>query len=41
VPEVCPECGARVDQSVASVAEHPTGDFCQNPLPCQPVREDY
>jgi len=41
VPEVCPECGARVDQSVASVAEHPTCEFCKNPLPCQPVPEDY
>ncbi len=41
VPEVCPECGARADQSVASVAEHPTCEFCKNPLPCQPVPEDY
>jgi hypothetical protein len=41
VPEVCPECGARVDQSVASVAEHPACEFCKNPLPSQPVPEDY
>jgi hypothetical protein len=41
VPEVCPECGARVDQSTASVAEHPTCEFCHQPLPCKPVPEDY
>jgi hypothetical protein len=37
VPDRCPECGARVDQSVASVAEHPACPFCHEPLPCQPV----
>jgi len=41
VPEVCPGCGARVDQSVASVAEHPACEFCHQPLPCKPVPEDY
>jgi hypothetical protein len=41
VPEICPECGARVDQSAASVAEHPTCGFCHQPLPCKPVPEDY
>jgi hypothetical protein len=41
VPEVCPECGARVDQSTASVADHPTCEFCHKPLPCKRVREDY
>jgi hypothetical protein len=41
VPDVCPECGARVDQSTASVAEHPTCEFCHKPLPCQRVPEDY
>ncbi|MHB8463411.1 MAG: hypothetical protein ACYDH6_15870 [Acidimicrobiales bacterium] len=37
VPEQCPECGARVDQSVESLAEHPMCHFCQKPLPCEPV----
>jgi hypothetical protein len=41
VPEVCPECGARVDQSVASVAAHPSCEFCHKPLPCKRVPEDY
>lgn len=41
VPEVCPVCGARVDQSTASVAEHPTCEFCYKPLPCKRVPEDY
>jgi hypothetical protein len=36
------ECGARVDQSTASTAEHPTGRYCAQPLPCEPaVTEDY
>jgi hypothetical protein len=37
VPEMCPECGARVDQSVASMANHPTCEFCKAPLPCEPA----
>ena len=38
----CPECGARVDQSTASFAEHPTCTYCAKPLPCQPAyTEDY
>ena len=41
VPKRCPECGARVDQSTASTAEHPTGQYCAQPLPCEPVTEDY
>jgi len=43
VPEMCPECGARVDQSTASMAEHPKCEFCGKPLPCKPIRytEDY
>jgi hypothetical protein len=42
VPASCPECGARVDQSVAAFAEHPTCTYCAKPLPCEPVRdEDY
>ncbi len=36
--ETCPECGARVDQSTASMAEHPRCQYCAQPLPCQPVR---
>jgi hypothetical protein len=35
VPETCPECGARVDQSTASMANHPTCEFCNKPLPCE------
>ncbi len=38
VPATCPECGARVDQSAASMAEHPKCQYCAQPLPCQPVR---
>lgn len=41
VPEFCPECGGRVDQSRASVAAHPACGNCHKPLPCQPVPEDY
>lgn len=41
VPEICPECGARVDQSTAAVAAHPTCEYCHKPLPCTPVPEDY
>jgi len=41
VPEVCPECGARVDEPVASVAEHPACGSCTDPLPCEPVPEIY
>ncbi len=37
VPATCPECGARVDQSAASMAEHPTCRYCAQPLPCEPV----
>jgi hypothetical protein len=40
VPETCPECGARVDQSRASMAEHPTCEYCEKPLPCEPL-PDY
>lgn len=38
VPSTCSECGARVDQSVASMAEHPKCQYCAQPLPCQPGR---
>lgn len=37
VPAICPECGARVDQSTASMAEHPMCEYCDKPLPCEPV----
>jgi hypothetical protein len=33
VPAVCPECGARVDQSIGTMAEHPRCEYCHNPLP--------
>jgi hypothetical protein len=35
VPATCPECGARVDQSIASTAKHPTCQYCAKPLPCE------
>ncbi len=42
VPAKCPECGARVDQSTASMAEHPRCQYCSQPLPCEPAAvEDY
>jgi len=41
VPATCPECGTRVDQSMASMADHPTCQYCAKPLPCEPVGEDY
>jgi hypothetical protein len=34
VPATCPECGARVDQSTESMADHPTCLYCAKPLPC-------
>jgi hypothetical protein len=37
VPDTCPNCGARVDQSTAAFADHPTCKFCNQPLPCQPA----
>jgi hypothetical protein len=37
VPTKCPECGAPVDQSTASLAEHPSCDYCHKPLPCEPA----
>ncbi len=37
VPATCPQCGAPVDQSTASLAEHPTCTFCHAPLPCEPA----
>jgi len=40
VPTTCPECGARVDQSSASMAEHPTCKYCAQPLPCEPIPRD-
>jgi hypothetical protein len=38
VPAVCPECGARVDQSAWSMAEHTRCEYCGNPLPRERVR---
>jgi hypothetical protein len=35
VPAACPECGARVDQATASMAEDPRCEFCHRPLPCE------
>jgi hypothetical protein len=37
VPAECPNCGARVDQSTESLAEHPTCHMCNAPLPCEPT----
>ena len=37
VPANCPQCGGPVDQSRASVAEHPTCEHCHQPLPVQPA----
>jgi hypothetical protein len=37
VPAECPNCGARVDQSTESLAEHPTCHMCRSPLPCEPL----
>ena len=33
VPELCPECGARVDQFTGSKAENPRCEYCHSPLP--------
>ena len=33
----CPDCGAPVDISVASVAAHPVCDYCRHPIPCDPA----
>jgi hypothetical protein len=37
VPATCPSCGAPVDQSTQSQAEHPTCNMCRTPLPCEPL----
>ena len=37
VPSSCPNCGAPVDQSRASMANHPTCTSCNRPLPCEPA----
>jgi len=37
VPAECPNCGARVDQSTQSMAEHPACSMCHQPLPCEPT----
>jgi len=43
VPATCPECGARVDQSAQSMAEHPRCEYCSKPLPVEPAphEQDY
>jgi hypothetical protein len=43
VPASCPECGARVDQAITSMAEHPKCEFCEHALPVERIRyrEDY
>jgi hypothetical protein len=38
VPASCPERGARVDQSIASMAEHPKCEFCEHALPAERIR---
>ena len=38
VPSVCPECGARVDQSAGSLSDHPTCEYCSSPLPRERVQ---
>jgi hypothetical protein len=38
VPELCPECGARVDQFTGSKAEDPRCEYCHSPLPRIRVR---
>jgi hypothetical protein len=37
VPTHCPDCGAPVDEAVASVAAHPVCAYCQHSLPRDPV----
>ncbi len=37
VPTACPNCGAAVDQSRESAAQHPSCHMCNAPLPCEPV----
>lgn len=37
VPTHCPDCGAPVDQAVATVAAHPVCGYCHHPIPCDPA----
>ena len=37
VPTHCPDCGAPVDEAVASVAAHPVCAYCRHSLPCDPA----
>ncbi|HSR83302.1 MAG TPA: hypothetical protein VLM11_03875 [Streptosporangiaceae bacterium] len=37
VPAHCPDCGAPVDEAVASVAAHPICTYCQHSLPRDPA----
>jgi hypothetical protein len=36
VPAECPNCGAKVEQAVASNADSPRCGYCREPLPVQP-----
>jgi hypothetical protein len=38
VPAICPECGARVNQSIGSMAEQPRCEYCSTPLPRERVQ---
>jgi hypothetical protein len=38
VPANCAECGAQVDEAKASMAEHPTCQYCSHALPCKPAQ---
>ncbi len=37
VPTHCPDCGAPVDEAVASVAAHPVCEYCRHSLPRDPA----
>ena len=37
IPEICDQCGARVDQAEACCAPRPACRFCDAPLPCKPI----
>ena len=38
VPAHCPDCGAPVDQALASADADPKCEFCRQPLPVSPLR---
>jgi hypothetical protein len=41
VPVECPNCGARVEQAVASMEDNPHCGFCHEPLPVQPYQQQF